>query len=84
MEDFLHTGGGAGMLLQFMKNLNMFASRDDVDDTPIGTTVVGGASASEEVSDDGGDGDRDARPGNVSHSQTAHVESSSTGNSDTE
>ena len=51
--------------------------------------MVGGASANEGVGGDGaeetgGDGDRDARlkPGNVF--QTAHVESSSSGDSDTE
>ena len=70
------------MLLQFMRNLNTFASRDDCDDTPIGTTLVG-VSVNEEVSDDGEDGDGE-QPGDVSHPPTEHVESSSTGNSDTD
>ena len=73
-----------------MQNLTTFASRDDVDDVPISTTVVGGAFANEGVGCDGAEGnneggDRGARlkQGNVF--QNGPVESdSSAGDSDTE
>ena len=68
--------------MQFMKNLNVFASRDDQDDVQIGTTLVG-ESVNEEMSDDGEDNDEE-EPDDVSHPPTEHVETCSTGNSDSD